>query len=122
MSKNRDYTRYSKDSSEVKETVNAEVSEESIEPMVEDTVTAEVESNVEEPKNEESKPVIGIVTDCVRLNVRKDPNRSSEVLGVITAETELIIIEEESTDEFYKICTSAGLEGYCMKSFVTIMP
>ena len=130
MSKNRDYTRYSKGPSEIKEQVTVEEPVESVEVVVEEIQTAEIEvetvmeqdAPIEEPKIEESKPIIGIVTDCARLNVREQPNSSSEVLGVITAETELIIIEEESTKDFYKICTSVGLEGYCMKRYVTIMP
>lgn len=126
MNKNRDYTRYSKgrvETTEAVEAVKIEEAMQSAEPVVEDEpVVTEQESKIEEPEVEEAEPVIGVVTNCTRLNVREDPHSSSTVLGVITAATELIIIEEESTEEFYKICTSAGLEGYCMKQYITIMP
>lgn len=127
MSKNRDYTRYSnsKGPIETAESVKVEESMNAVEPIIEDAPTVEtgVETVTEqEPMIEESEPVIGVVTDCTRLNVRECPHSTAMVLGVITAATELIIIEEESTEEFYKICTSAGLEGYCMKKFITIMP
>ena len=128
MNKNRDYTRYSKEPIEVKESVVIEESANSVEtviegePIVEDVKSVENVETVQEPEVEESEPVIGVVTDCTRLNVREFPLSDSMVLGVITAETELVIIEEESTEDFYKICTSAGLEGYCMKRYVTIMP
>lgn len=127
MSKNRDYTRYSnsKGPTETSKAVKIEESVESVETVTEDIRINDVETeNVieQEAKVEESEPVIGIVTDCTRLNVREHPYSDSTVLGVITAATELIVIEEESTEDFYKICTSIGLEGYCMKKFITIMP
>lgn len=127
MSKKRDYTRYSKEPIETKEpveTMEPKEPMESVEIVTEDIQTVEVEQEpkIEEPKIEEPKPITGVVTDCLKLNVRERPNTTAAILGVITAATELIIIEEESTADFYKICTSAGLEGYCMKKFVTIMP
>lgn len=135
MSKKRDYTRYSKgpvESMESVETVVEDVVEPAeivVEDAVETVTTVEVEQEpkieevkVEEPKAEESESIVGIVTDCLKLNVREHPNSTAAILGVITASTDLIIIEEESTKDFYKICTSAGLEGYCMKKFITILP
>lgn len=119
MSKNRDYTRYSKGANETVETVNTFDPGCSEEPIVED---AYVEMPVVEEKVEESKPIIGVVANCSKLNVRENPYPTADVLGVINADTELIISEAESNKEFYKICTASGLEGYCMKKFVTIMP
>ena len=66
------------------------------------------------------EPKIGSVVDCKMLNVRKEPSIESEVLCEISWSTELMIYEEESTDEFYKICTASGIEGYCMKKFISI--
>lgn len=135
MGKNRDYTRYSKGSVEPTESkVPANPIEtimEPIQPMeaeyenaTETIQNVEVKSEVvaEEKWIEESKFVTGVVTDCIKLNVREEPTPTATILGTITASTELIIIEEGSTADFYKICTSAGLEGYCMKKFVTIIP
>ena len=126
MSKKRDYTRYSKGPVESMESVETVV-EDAVEPA--ETVVEDVEQEpkieevkAEEPKAEESESIVGIVTDCLKLNVREQPNSTAAILGVITASTDLIIIEEESTKDFYKICTSAGLEGYCMKKFITILP
>ena len=126
MGKNRDYTRYSKGSDET--------NKKDIHVVETDTVTnaiqmldveheSEVEVHIpEEPKLEKPQFVTGIVTDCVRLNVREDPDSTAAILGTITAATELIVNEVESTEDYYKVCTSIGLEGYCMKKFVTIMP
>lgn len=129
MSKNRDYTRYSKPSVETNESVESIEIDEPVETVMEDVQIEEVkqelkieESKIKEPEIKEPEPIIGVVTDCIKLNVRARPNQTAMILGVITAATELIIIEEESTRDFYKICTSAGLEGYCMKKFISIMP
>lgn len=133
MSKKRDYTRYSKGPVESMESVETVV-EDAVEPA--ETVVEPIEIavedveqepkieevKIEEPKIEEPESIVGIVTDCLKLNVREHPNSTAAILGVITASTDLIIIEEESTKDFYKICTSAGLEGYCMKKFITILP
>lgn len=117
MSKKRDYTRYSKET--VAETTDSIVEPVKVvevsEPVVEDIPTGVA---VVEVKQE---PIIGIVTDCAKLNVREQAKSNAAILGVISASTELVIIEEESTADFYKICTSAGLEGYCMKKFITII-
>ena len=66
------------------------------------------------------EPTIGSVVDCNTLNVRKEPSIESEVLCEISWSTELMVYEDESTDEFYKICTASGIEGYCMKKFISI--
>ena len=104
MSKHEDYTKYSKEPA-----VETKVVEPEVETVVEETPTPVVE------------PKAAVVTDCIKLNVRKDPSTASEVVCEITAATELMVYENESTEEFYRICTSAGIEGYCMKKFVTIL-
>lgn len=76
---------------------------------------------VPEKEPEAKKEIAGIVTNCVRLNVRKEPYFDADILCTIDVSTNLIIDEEESTDEFYKICTSAGIEGYCVKTYITIV-
>lgn len=114
MSNNRDYTRYSKENANLTETAEpVEVVEEIV-----DTI-AEV---IEEPIIEEPKSISGIVTDCIKLNVREQPNPKADILGIINEGSEVIVSEAESTDDFYKICTSAGLDGYCMRKFISIMP
>lgn len=86
--------------------------------VVRNPVTKET---VPEKEPEAKKEIAGIVTNCVRLNVRKEPDFDADILCTIDVSTNLIIDEEESTDEFYKICTSAGIEGYCVKTYITIV-
>lgn len=88
----------------------------------------EAEAIIEEPVVEAEQPVeevveqkMGVVVDCVKLNVREFPDPNADVVCTINASTNLIIDEDESTDEYYKICTEAGVEGYCMKKFIAVM-
>lgn len=113
MSKhNRDYTKYAKEYVEAVEKV---------ETLIHEADEEADEEAVEKAPEPVVKPVVGIVTDCARLNVRKEPSADAEVAFVIDATTSLVVFEEESTEDFYKICTSAGTEGYCMKRYITLM-
>lgn len=77
-----------------------------------------IETPVEEP---ETKPfVFGKVANCVKLNVRERPDRNAAVICEIFAGATVIIDEDESTDEFFKVCTEAGLDGFCMKDYIYI--
>lgn len=101
--KRRDYTKFSREA-------------------VESGAVETVENLIEEVDKTNPEPKIGTVTDCIRLNVRKDPNPNAEIICEVSAATDLMIDEEQSTDTFYKVFTAAGVEGYCMKRFVTIKP
>lgn len=69
---------------------------------------------------EEKKTIVGVVTDCLRLNLREKPDPGATVLMVIPASTEVTIDLEASTDKFYRVCTAAGVEGFCMRKYITI--
>lgn len=76
---------------------------------------------MDEPAIEPPKPkTTGIVVDCAKLNVRIHPNSRAAVVCVISKSSEVTIDEAESTEDFYKICTAAGAEGFCMKEFVEL--
>lgn len=101
---NKDYTKFSKP--EVKVTEN----------------TVEIEAPVVEVTVEKNEPKMGAVSGCVRLNVRETPSIDGEVVAIIKKGEVVEIFEEESTDEFYKVCTATGAEGFCMRKFITINP
>lgn len=71
-----------------------------------------------EPTKNEPKTIIGNVT-AKRLNIREKPDIGSSILCVAEANSELMI-EEDASDEWFKVCTVLGVEGYCMKKFVDI--
>lgn len=66
------------------------------------------------------KEVIGIVTDCQVLNIRTTPSGDAGIPCTVHALSELMINLAESTEEFYKVCTAAGVEGFCTKKYVAI--
>lgn len=65
------------------------------------------------------EPIEGTV-GCEKLNVRSDATIDSEPVGIINRDSKVFIYEDESTEEFYKVCTATGLEGYCMKKFISV--
>lgn len=89
------------------------------EKKIEDKVAPVEEVATPEPPEE---PLYGEVSGCARLNVRKEPDAEAEVLCVIEEGSEVVIVGSESTNEFYKVFTAAGVEGFCMKMFITLVP
>ena len=70
----------------------------------------------------QNKNFIGLVANCKRLNIREGPTIDAPVICEMVCQTELIIEEADSTEDFYKVCTAAGIEGFCMKKFIAIQP
>lgn len=68
----------------------------------------------------EKAAVTGVVTDCLKLNLRRRPREDADVVTVIPALTEVVIDMEASTDDFYKVCTASGIEGFCMRKYIVI--
>lgn len=77
-------------------------------------VITPIVNEAETPKN------LGKVIDCVKLNVREEPSAKAFVVFEIPVGSTVFVDETCSTDDFYKICTEHGVEGYCMKKFIEI--
>lgn len=123
MAKHKNYHNYNNYSNNVKtETVETEVTEEVKENVVEIKENAVEESTTVEPETvvtpESIKPTIGTVVDCPRLRVRAAASTNADVLCEIESGSEVTIDETKSTKDFYAVCTSAGVEGFCMKKFI----
>lgn len=73
-----------------------------------------------EEKEKIMKRLFGIVTDCKKLNIRKEPSRSSEKVSVEDVGSELLIETDFDNENWYKVSTASGIDGYCMKEFVTL--
>lgn len=125
---------YSKTNKDSKGTIETEVKDESIEieeesvvseAIVEEThevaesIVEEESAVAKEPEKKEEKSVFGRVNNCTKLNVRKRPNSKAEVICVIPVDS-IVEIIKGSTSEFYKVHTESGIEGFCMKDFITI--
>ena len=129
MSQNKNYSKFSQKKENVNleeifpetEAVDADAEQE---PIMDPVVEAEAEQDqeiVEESQEvEEAVPTVGFVDNCECLRVRKESNVDSEELCIISKLSEVVIDLDNSTDYFYKVTTSEGVEGYCMKQFITI--
>ena len=73
-------------------------------------------------KEEVKRTVKGKVIDCTRLNVRRKPNKDSEVNCVIDVDSIVEINENKSNDEWYRVTTDNGVYGYCMKQYISLLP
>lgn len=99
----------------------ADVTEEPAAVVEEETLEESVE--VEEKTETEPEPVeplIGVVAGCTRLNIREKANTDATVVIVAEADTVLMIEPAESTEDWYKVYTESGIEGFCMKKFVEL--
>lgn len=79
-----------------------------------------VTPDVSEEETQNPEMLSGVVVDCTRLNVRTAPNATASIICTIPCGTEVIVVEDESTDEFYAIYTASGIEGFCMKNYIEI--
>lgn len=61
-----------------------------------------------------------IVTNCLYLNVRKLPDINADVAVVIDALTQVCVDFDASTEDFYKVRTSDGGEGFCMRKYIAL--
>lgn len=104
----------------VEETVSVEETPVIVEETpVEVVPTVEVDSGKKRVKSSD-KPstTTGTVTNCVKLNVRINPNTTAEVVCVLDVNTEVEIDVAKSNKDWFKVCTATGIEGYCMRKFV----
>lgn len=114
---------YSQYSNKNYENYNA-IANETVEPVVNETATATV-ATVVDPVVETVETVTlpetveGVVVGCTKLNVRANPDATADVVCVIDAAAEININVEKSTNDWFYVCTAAGIEGYCMRKFVT---
>lgn len=107
----------------VEEVVTPEVAVEPTieEPVVEETVAETVqEEPTPAPQPKAPAATIGVVAGCAMLRVRSAASTTSEIVCEIAVNTEVTIDKQNSTADFYKVCTSAGIEGFCMKKFITV--
>lgn len=113
------------------EVVEAEVAEETVEPEVEEIVeetTEQVEAEVEEAAEETTMPketaIYMINTKlCKKLNVRKKPDKDSDVLTILEPTDEFEIMEIEGEPEWVRVFIGDGVSitpGFCMKQFVVL--
>ena len=89
--------------------------------IIEEAAAEPVDQPVEEAPKKETK--VGIVANCEKLNLRRSPLKDSDGANIIIEllpGVAVVIDEDESTPNFYKVITEDGLEGYCMRQFIEV--
>lgn len=66
------------------------------------------------------KTVKGVVVGCTMLNVREQMNLKATVLCKLPVSSKVKVIADEVHDEWYHVFTDAGVEGFCMKKYISI--
>lgn len=95
----------------------ADVTEEVEEEIAEVNESEEV---TKEATKEADSTVVGYVSGCLKLNIREEGYLGANVVCVVPEKTALLIEVAESNDEWYKVYTETGMEGFCMKQYVTL--
>ena len=95
----------------------ADVTEEVEEEIAEVNESEEV---TKEATKEADSTVVGYVSGCFKLNIREEGYPGANVVCVVPEKTALLIEVAESNDEWYKVYTETGMEGFCMKQYVTL--
>ena len=100
-----------------------------IETLVDPVPGVDIQMAIEEvaepevltPVEESEQPVINaVVVNCAKLNVREEPAPKAAVVAIIDASNEVAVYEDESFGNYYKVCTAAGIEGYCVKDYLQL--
>lgn len=74
-----------------------------------------------EPEQVKPKNGRGIVSGCEKLNIRRQAAVTpTNVICVIDKGSEVVILDEHAAPNWYKVCTNAGIEGYCMAEFIEL--
>lgn len=110
MSKNRNYRKmYTAPESEIEE---------------QQVPAAEVESEEQAETivcPEQCEYVNAVVSGCSRLNVREHPNATAPVKSVLIGGSEVEVCTAHNYEDWYEVCTASGVEGYCMKQYITVI-
>lgn len=116
--KHNDYTRFSNQAkTEATPAVITEEVDVEVTPAVITEEVAPVEDTID-------YAVYGVVEGCKMLNVRQEGNINAPIISIIAAGNVVRIIEEESTEDFYKVDItneSVSFDGFCMKKYIRLI-
>lgn len=108
------HTNYNKPETIKEENVETKIDKNPVEDVTPDSVIP-----TEETANTKTKQK-ALVVNCKRLNVRKKPDMNSDVLEIIV-ENDEVEIEELNDSDFYKVITSSGVSGFCVKKYISVL-
>lgn len=77
--------------------------------------------SIEEDKVVETSNLTGVVRNCEKLNIRSKPEKDpNNIVRVVDEGTEVTIDMTHSNKEWYKVYNDKGIDGFCMKDFITL--
>ena len=92
--------------------------------IYENSVLDESTDNIEEQEagfcEDAARNVIGVVTDCLKLNIREKPSKDSRVVTVVTVLTNWKLTWAIPMMTGTLSALLPGIEGFCMKKFVAV--
>ena len=62
----------------------------------------------------------GVVSNCESLRIRAEASTKSDIICVVNAGATVLVDLKESTNDFYKVVTEVGAEGFAMSEFIVI--
>lgn len=81
---------------------------------------SESQTMTEVPVEEKQELATGKVVGCFGLNVREHPDRAADALYVLPGNTEVKVDINAKYGDWYRVFTASGIEGFCMKKYITI--
>lgn len=88
--------------------------------QVNENVAQEPVENVTQEPVEKEAPKVGVVDNCVRLNIRVAPRITADVRLIINKGDEVTLCEKQPKGEWFRVRTQDNTEGFCMKKYITI--
>ena len=87
--------------------------------VMEQSVIEEVVPEATEEPNTDTF-LDGIVHNCVKLNVRKNPSTDSDVIAVLNEQDKIKVKDVDTLSDWYFIQLPNGKEGFSMKKYVAV--
>lgn len=88
--------------------------------IIEDNDFIEEDELINDQTVEETKKCKVVIPQDKKLNVREEPSINSLVLTELSNDTEIKIIDDTYND-WFKIVTTYGIEGYILKDYVELV-
>ena len=88
--------------------------------VTEETKIDETEVSKTEVSKTEVKTAEGIIANCSKVNIRKEPVKGDNVISVLEAGAKVTIIVEDGNPDWYKVVIKGKKTGYCMKKFISV--
>lgn len=89
------------------------------EVVMEQPAIEEVAEEVTEDPNTDTF-LYGIVHNCVKLNVRKNPSIDSDVIAVLNEQDRIKVKDVDTLSDWYFIQLPNGEEGFSMKKYIAV--